>query len=347
LHLSTTYERDADGGFSRGFAYTREGNPTRTVFERTLAALEGGEVCLAFSSGMAAIAALFQAQGLGARLVVPDDMYFGNRQVLFETPLGKSFDVVTVDMTDLGALDAACAGRPALVWIETPSNPLIKITDIASVVAIARAHGALCACDNTWPTPLGQRPLALGCDYAIHSATKYISGHHDAMSGAIVCARNDERTALLRTIQAAQGAIPSPFDLWLALRGLQRLGARLAAHESGARAIAAFLETAPGVTAVHYPGLKRHPGHTIAKHQMQGFGAMLSFEVAGQARAFEVAARLQIFTRATSLGGTHSLIEHRASVEGPGSLAPPGLLRLSIGLEHPEDLVADLAQALA
>jgi cystathionine gamma-synthase len=346
LNLSTTFERDADGDFSRGFAYTREGNPTRAAFERALAVLEGGAACIAFASGMAAISALFQAQGLGARLVVPDDMYFGNRQLLFETPLGKSFEVVVVDMTDLAAVQAACAERPALVWIETPSNPLIRIVDIAGVVSIARTHGARTACDNTWPTPLGQSPLALGCNYAVHSVTKYISGHHDAMSGAIVCASDDEQSAMLRTIQAAQGAVPSPFDLWLALRGLQSLAPRLAAHEAGAAVVARFLTDAPGVSAVYYPGLAAHPGHTIAKRQMRGFGAMLSFEVADAATAFAVAARLKLFTRATSLGGTHSLVEHRASVEGAGSLAPPGLLRLSIGLEHPDDLVADLARAL-
>lgn len=350
IHLSTTFERAQDGSYPLGFEYSRDDNPNRRALETCLSALEGGAAAVTFASGMAAIATLLEALPLGGprRVVFPNDMYFGIRSLLSETSLGQQIDAVVVDMTDLGAVDAACAHhRTALVWIETPSNPVVKVTDIAAVVAIARRAGAMVAVDNTWATPVLQRPLTLGADFVVHAVTKYIGGHSDLMVGAIVAR---EPTPLLERVRAAQkhkGAVPSPFECWLALRGVQSLAPRMRTHCANAMAVARYLAAHPGVAAVHYPGLHSHPGHAVAAKQMQSFGGMLSFEVkGGRDEAMQVAAAVKLFTRATSLGGAHSLIEHRASVEGPQSMAPESLLRVSIGLEHEEDLKADLAQAL-
>jgi cystathionine gamma-synthase len=244
----------------------------------------------------------------------------------------------------------AAAVRPEtkLIWIETPSNPLLKITDIQAVAALAHAAGARCVVDNTWPSPVVQRPLELGADLVMHATTKYLGGHSDLLGGALVAASNDAFFERIRFIQATGGAVPSPFDCWLLLRSLSTLPYRMRAHCAGAQTIAEFLKGSPRVEQVHYPGLKSHPGHSVAVRQMQGFGGMMSIQIeGGAAEAMAVVAKVQLFTRATSLGGVESLIEHRASVEGPGSRTPQNLLRLSIGLEHPEDLIADLAQALA
>jgi cystathionine gamma-synthase len=350
IHLSTTFERDADGSFSRGFQYIREDNPNRQSLESCLAALEGGAAAVAFASGMAAISAAIEALGSRnrGRLVLPTDMYFGVRSLISDTDLGQTLDVTTIDMSDLAGVERACSeSKPGLVWVETPSNPLVSIVDIAKISAIARAHGAAVAVDNTWPTPLLQRPLELGADLVVHSLTKYMGGHGDVMSGAVIVREDGEHLRALRSIQYNRGAVPSPFDCWLALRGAGSLSARMAVHCAGAMAVARFLETQSTVTAVHYPGLESHAGHEIASRQMRAFGGMLSFEVrGGRDEAMAVAAALTLFTRATSLGGNHSLVEHRTSIEGPDSIAPEGLLRLSIGLEHVDDLIADLDQAL-
>jgi cystathionine gamma-synthase len=260
-------------------------------------------------------------------------------------PWGLEYSVV--DMTDPANVRAAVRPSTRLVWIETPSNPLLKIADIAAIAEIAHAASALCAVDNTWATPIQQRPLDLGADLAMHATTKYLGGHSDVLGGAVVAREASTFFERVRFLQSNGGAVPAPFDCWLVLRGIQTLAYRVRAHAEHALAVARFLVEHPRIERVHYPGLASHPGHAVAARQMRGFGGMLSIEVrGGEAAAMALAARLRIFTRATSLGGIESLIEHRASVEGPESKTPPSLLRLSIGLEHPDDLIADLEQAL-
>ncbi len=347
IHLSTTFARDADGSLPHGFIYARSDNPTRRELERALAALEGGATALAFASGMAATAAVFQSMLPGEHVVAPQDAYYGTARLLREVMAGWGLASTLVDMTDLHAVAAAITPRTRLVWIETPSNPSLAVTDIARVVAIAHAAGARCVCDNTWATPLLQRPLALGCDLVMHSTTKYLGGHSDLTGGALVSPGDDAWAARLRTLQALGGAVPSAFDCWLLMRGIRSLSWRMRGHCENAAAVAAFLAGHDRVETVHYPGLASDPGHAVAAGQMTAFGGMVSAQVRGGAEAaLDVVRRVRLFTRATSLGGTESLIEHRASVEGPESRTPPGLLRLAVGLEHADDLVEDLDQAL-
>lgn len=349
LHTSTTFERGVDGSYAAGFEYIRDANPTRNAFEAAMAALEGGSSGTAFSSGMAAISAVFDAlpEG-GRRIVVPDDMYFGIRSLITQTEVGRRFEFVAVDMRDLDALTVTLRAAPtALVWMETPSNPLVRVVDVRAICEVAHAQGALAVVDNTWATPVLQRPLELGADAVMHSATKYIGGHSDMMAGIVLLPHASPLERPLRMVQHHKGSVPSPFDCWLALRGMQTLPVRMRAHCAGAQLVAESLERNPSVERVLYPGLPGDPSHALAARQMAGFGGMLSFIVRGGApAAMRVAGRLQLVVRATSLGGAHSLIEHRASVEGPQTMAPPGLLRMSVGLEHPEDLIEDLQQAL-
>lgn len=348
LHTSTTFERGADGAFPSGFEYTRDANPTRNAFEAAMASLEGGHQAIAFSSGMAAISAVIEGHPSRGRIVVPDDMYFGIRSLMDETDIGRRFDFVPVDMRDLDALQTAVTGADTgLVWIETPSNPLIRVVDIAAACQIAHEAGALAVVDNTWATPVLQRPLEFGADAVMHSATKYIGGHSDLMAGVVVTPEGSPLERPLRMIQRHKGSVAAPFDCWLALRGLQTLPLRMEAHCEGARQVADALKAHRHVEQVLFPGLPDDPGHALATRQMSGYGAMLSFIVAGGAEAaMAVAGQLRLIVRATSLGGAHSLIEHRASVEGPKSMAPAGLLRVSVGLEHPQDIIDDLTQAL-
>jgi cystathionine gamma-synthase len=347
IYLTTTFARDADGNLPHGFIYARSDNPTRRELERALAALEGGETALAFASGMAATAAVFQSMLPGEHVIAPQDAYYGTAKLLREVMAGWGLASTLVDMTDLHAVAAAVTPHTRLIWIETPSNPSLAVTDIARVAEIAHAAGARCVCDNTWATPVLQRPLALGCDLVMHSTTKYLGGHSDLTGGALVSPGDDEWVARLRTLQALGGAVPSAFDCWLLMRGIRSLPWRMRGHCENAAAVAAFLACHDAVDVVHYPGLASDPGHAIAERQMTEFGGMVSVQVKGGAEAaLGVVRRVQLFTRATSLGGTESLIEHRASVEGPESRTPPGLLRLSIGLEHPDDLIEDLDQAL-
>lgn len=348
LHTSTTFERGADGSFPTAFEYTRDANPTRNAFEAAMAELEGGHAAIAFSSGMAAITAVFEGLGGQGRIIIPDDMYFGIRSLIEETDIGRRFEFVAVDMRDLDALRAAATVAPtALVWIETPSNPMIRVVDVRAACRIAHEAGALAVVDNTWATPVLQRPLDLGAAAVMHSATKYIGGHSDLMAGVVIVPEASPLERPLRMIQRHKGSVAAPFDCWLALRGLQTLPLRMRAHCTGAQNVAESLAVHPRVENVLFPGLPDDPGHVLARQQMDGYGAMLSFIVHGGAgAAMAVAAQLRLVTRATSLGGTHSLIEHRASVEGPATMAPAGLLRLSVGLEHPEDIVMDLQNAL-
>jgi cystathionine gamma-synthase len=353
IHLSTTFERNADGSYPSGFSYIRADNPNRRALEEALVALEGGVAAATFGSGMAAIMAVFQSLRAGDHVIIPDDIYFGTGKLVRELFVPWGLHYSAVDMTDLAAVQAAVRPETKLIWVETPSNPLLKITDVAAVAAIAHAHGALCACDSTWPTPMLQRTLELGADFAVHATTKYLGGHSDVLGGAVITNAESDFWNRLLMIQRTGGAVPSPFDCWLTLRGIRTLPYRMRAHCENAKQVAHFLANHPQVAVVHYPGLASHPGHAVAAKQMKDFGGMLSFQVrgddvhSGMENALRVANGTKIFTQATSLGGVESLIEHRYSVEGTTTKTPDNLLRVSVGLEHPDDLIADLEQALA
>jgi cystathionine gamma-synthase len=348
IHLSTTFEREADGSYPRGYLYARHGNPTREALEECVRQLEGGATAVAFASASAATLAVLQALAPGDHVVAPHDAYHGTSRLLREVLSRWGLETTFVDMTDPAAARGALRPRTRLVWVETPSNPLWKVSDIARLAEIAHAAGARCVCDNTAATPVLQRPFALGADLVVHASTKYLGGHGDVTGGIVVANAEDDFTQRVRMLQATAGAVPSPFDCWLILRGIRTLPYRVRAQSENALRIAAFLTGHPRVEAVHYPGLATHPGHAIAARQMTGFGGMVSVEVrGGREAALAVAAKVRVFTRATSFGGTESLIEHRASIEGPQTRTPEGLLRLSIGLEHADDLVEDLGEALA
>lgn len=348
LYLSTTFARDPDGVPLGGHTYIRESNPNQAQLEEALAPLEGGEAALVFASGMAAGIALLQTLAPGSHILLPDDAYYGFRAAALDYLPQWGIRTDFVDMADLGALAAALRPDTRLVWLETPSNPLLKVIDIASAARIAREAGALSVLDNTFATPALQRPLELGVDVALHSTTKYFGGHSDVQGGALILARRDPLYDKLDHVRHVLGAVASPFNCWLVLRGLRTLACRMAVQSAGALAVAQALATNPAVARVHYPGLASHPGHEIARRQMSGFGAMISIQTAGgREAALAAVSRVSLFTRATSLGGIESLIEHRATSEGPQSRTPQDLLRLSIGLEHPDDLIADLEHALA
>jgi len=347
LYLSTTFERAEDGSFAFGYIYTRSGNPNRTQLETALAALEGGAAAAAFGSGAAATHAIFQALSPGDHVIAPLDAYHGTTRILKNLCARWGLASTFVDMTDLGAVERAIGPQTRIVWIETPSNPLLQITDIAATAGLAHAAGARLVCDNTWASPVLQQPLALGADLVAHSTTKYLGGHSDVLSGAVVTRVEDDFFARIREVQGVGGGVPAPFDCWLVSRGIRSLYWRMRGHVAGAAAVAAFLSEHDGVEATHYPGLPDHPQHAIAARQMSDFGGMVSFQPRGDAaHALAVVGRTRLFTRGTSLGGVESLIEHRASVEGPGTLTPGNLIRLSVGLEHPDDLIADLEWAL-
>jgi cystathionine gamma-synthase len=350
IHLSTTFVHGVEDD-PAGFSYQRVDNPTQRRLETALAALEGGERALAFASGMAAVAAVLDTLQPGQRVVVPEDCYVGTRGYVTEVLPERGVEVVTIDTTDLDAARAACRQGTALLWAESPSNPRLRVSDLAELAKIAHAAGARFACDNTFATPVLQRPIELGADIVMHSTTKYFGGHSDVLGGALVFARNDDFAERIAARRLLTGAILAPFSAWLTLRGCRSLPARMAMHCANARKVAEFLAAHPAIERVNWPGLPTHPGHAIAERQMHGhagmFGAMLSIELRG---GYDAAIRLvrgtKIFTNATSLGGCESLIEHRASAEGAHTHAPPGLVRLSVGLEDPADLVEDLRQAL-
>jgi len=349
IHPATTYLRDPDNRYRSGRSYSRDDNPTYDQAEALLAALEGGAAALLFGSGMAAATAVFQALRPGDHVVAPKVMYWALRNWLTTFATGWGLDVSLVDTDRLDDVRAAMRpGRTRLVWIETPANPTWVVTDIAAVAEIAHAAGARLAVDSTVATPVLTRPLALGADIVMHSATKYLNGHSDVMAGALVAKVADESWARIAALRAQLGGILGPFEAWLLLRGMRTLFPRVDAASRGALAIAEHFARHPAIERVLYPGLPDDPGHAVAKKQMQGgFGGMLSIRIkGGEAAAVGVAAGVEIWKPATSLGGVESLIEHRASVEGPGSPAPPDLLRLSVGLEHVADLIADLDAAL-
>jgi cystathionine gamma-synthase len=348
IHLSTNFAREADGTLPHGFLYSRSENPTRTALETGLAGLEGGAVALAFASGMAATTAVFQSLAPGDHVIAPADAYYGTGKVLREVFQQWGLSSTFVDLTDEAAIAHAVSPRTRLVWMETPSNPTLAVTDIAAVSRLAHAAGALAVCDNTWATPLLQHPLELGADVVMHATTKYLAGHGDVTGGGLILQADGELAARLRLIQTVGGAVPSPFDCWMVHRGMRTLACRMQRHCDNAERVAAFLQRHRAVEVVHYPGLENDPGHAVAARQMARYGGMVSVRIRGGApAALTAVSRVRLFTRATSLGGPESLIEHRASVEGPASRSPPGLLRLSIGLEHPDDLIEDLDQALS
>jgi cystathionine gamma-synthase len=350
INLATNYEQAPDGSYRQGRVYTRADNPTYEQAERMLAMLEGSAGgCILFASGMAAAIAVFQSLLPGDHVVVARVLYWGVRKWLAEFGLSWGLDVEFVDTADLGAVAASIRpGSTRLVWVETPSNPTWQITDLRAVCDLAHAAGARVAVDNTVPTPVLTRPLEFGADLVVHSATKYLNGHSDVLAGAVLSARNDPFWQRIRSWRRTAGAVPGPFEAWLLVRGMRTLFLRVRRASETALAIARHFEKHPALRAVLYPGLPAHPGHAIAARQMKGgFGGMLSIRVAnGLEQAQAVLAAVKVFKRATSLGGVESLIEHRSSMEGPSSPVPDDLLRLSIGIEATEDLIADLEAAL-
>lgn len=344
ITLSTTFARKPDS--PNEYVYSRMNNPNRKSLENVLSQLEGGEDSCAFSSGNAAGMTVFQALPAGSHVIAPDDMYHGLRNAIKEI-FGQSLSISFVDMTRLSDIEQAVNSNTRLIWLETPSNPLLKISDIESIARVAKSRNIYLACDNTFATPVFQRPLQLGADIVMHSTTKYLSGHSDVLGGALICSKKDALWQKIRKIQEFSGAVPSPFDCYLTVRGIKTLPYRMRGHAENAKKFTAFLASHPLVEAVYFPGLPNHPDHEIAKKQMSGFSGMLSFLVKGGAdEAFSVVRNVKIFTNATSLGGVESLIEQRASLEGPDTKTPPNLIRVSVGLENIDDLINDINQAL-
>jgi len=348
LHLSTTFERNAsDGQPSHGYSYIRDHNPTQTRLESALAAIDSAEGALAFASGMAAASALFQALPSGSHVLLPDDGYYAVRILAtdFFRRWGLTHDLISMDDPD--RIRKAMRPNTRAIWCESPSNPLMRICDIAALASMAHEANAILIADGTFASPALQRPIELGADVVMHSTTKYLGGHSDVQGGSLAFRRPDELFEKAEHARTIIGGVASPFNSWLVLRGIRTLAPRMRLHCENARAIADFLAKHPRIEAVHYPGLTSHPGHQIAARQMSDFGGMMSIRVkGGAAEALAVAAKTKLFTRATSLGGVESLIEHRASSEGPASRTPANLLRISVGLEHKSDLIADLEQAL-
>jgi cystathionine gamma-synthase len=347
IHLATTFRHGPAGERVAGYEYQREGNPTNDRLREAIAAMEGAATALTFASGMAAVTTLLESLPGGARLLIPDDCYSGVRMLATEYLPERGIRVQRLDMADGEAVRAACADGVDLIWAETPSNPLMKVSDIAALAALAHERGALLVCDNTFASPVLQQPLALGADVVMHSTTKYFGGHSDVLGGALAFKRDDDFCKRVAHRLHIAGAVLAPFSAWLTLRGCRSLPARMALHCANARRIAEFLQAQPQVERVNYPGLASHPGHALAARQMRDFGGMLSVQLrGGRGAALAVAGKLQLFTNATSLGGCESLVEHRGSVEGPHTTTAQNLLRLSVGLEHVDDLIEDLQQAL-
>jgi cystathionine gamma-synthase len=350
INPATTYEQQADGSYRYDRQYTRADNPTFEHAERLLASLEGdGCACALFASGMAAATAVFQSLLPGDHVLVSQALYWGLRKWLAEFGLTWGLDVEFTDTSDLAAVQAAIRpGRTRLVWAETPANPTWEITDLAALCELARAAEVRVAVDNTVATPVLTRPFEFGADLVVHSATKYLNGHSDVLAGAVLTARRDPFWERIRSWRRNGGATLGPFEAWLLQRGMRTLFLRVHRASESALAIATHFDRHPAVAAVLYPGLPSHPGHQIAVRQMNGgFGGMLSIRLAGgSSHALAALSAVRVFKRATSLGGVESLIEHRRSMEGPSSPVPDDLLRLSIGIEAPADLIADLESAL-
>ena len=349
IHVSSTYLRDADNQYRSGRVYARADNPAFDQAEAVINALEGGHQTLLFASGMAAATAVFQALQPGDHVLAPKVMYWSLRNWLMTFAVSWGLDIELIAMDDPAAVQAALRpGKTRLVWVETPANPLWTLTDIAATAELAHAAGALLAVDSTVATPVLTKPLALGADIVMHAATKYLNGHSDLVAGTLTTRTDNEHWQKVRKVRAQIGGTLGSFEAWLLLRGMRTLHLRVRAACASAQRVAEHFDGHSVVEAVLYPGLLHFPGHGIAKRQMPGgYGGMLSIRVkGGEAAAIAVAANTQLWKRATSLGGTESLIEHRASVEGAGTPAPADLLRLSVGIEHVDDLIADMTAAL-
>ena len=355
IHQTSTFVQQAVGEH-KGFEYSRTDNPTRRALEVCLAALEGASDAVAFSSGMAAITTLAMTLSSSDRVVIPDDVYGGTYRLLDKVLGQLGITYATADMTDHDSVRRALAGGAALVLVESPTNPLLKVLDLGGLARLAHEAGALFAVDNTFATPYVQRPLELGADVSVYSATKYLGGHSDLVAGSLATSDGD-LAARLRFLQNAIGAVPGPFDAWLLLRGLKTLGVRMRRHCENAARVAAWLGEHRDVVSVHYPGCAGTGGHALAAKQMAAageplFGGMVSIELDSERRALELCRRTRIFFLGESLGGVESLIEHparmtHASLEGSGLEVSDALVRLSVGIEHPDDLIADLDRALA
>lgn len=352
VHFSTTYAQDGIGGLRGGYEYGRSGNPTRTALETQLAALEGGAHALSFASGLAAEDALLRAAlEPGDEVLLGSDVYGGTYRLIARVLSGWGIGVRVVDMSDLDAVRAALEERPARVlWVETPSNPLLRITDISRLARLGHDAGALVVVDNTFASPALQQPLSLGADVVVHSTTKYLGGHSDVVGGALVL-NDEELYEQAKFLQFAVGAVSGPLDAWLTTRGIKTLPLRMRRHSENAHAIAEFLSGHAAVERVYYPGLPSHPGHEIAARQMKGFGGIVSVALADAASARRLAESTRLFQLAESLGGVESLMNYpdemtHASVRGTALAVPPELVRLSVGIESIDDLIADLDQAL-
>ncbi|AGT32877.1 cystathionine beta-lyase [Geobacillus genomosp. 3] len=352
IYQVSTYKQE-EVGKHKGFEYSRTGNPTRAALEKLIADLEGGEAGFAFASGMAAITAVMMLFQSGDHIVLTDDVYGGTYRVMANVLNRFGLEATFVDTSDIANIEAHIRPNTKAIYVETPTNPLLKITDLQAAAAVARARGLLVIVDNTFSTPYFQTPLELGADIVIHSATKYLGGHSDVVAGLAVV-RTAELAERLHFVQNSTGGVLGPQDSWLLMRGMKTLGVRMEEHEQNARAIAAFLSEHPAVTRVYYPGLPEHPNHELAKRQMRGFGGMISFDVGSLERAETVLSRVRYFTLAESLGAVESLISlpgkmTHASIpkERREQLGiTDGLIRLSVGLEDVNDLLDDLAQAL-
>ncbi len=350
LQFSTTYARDADYEYLSRYSYTRSGNPSWEVLEKVCAELDGGIEALCFASGMAAVCAVLETVNSGEHVVAPRIMYHGSQDWLRRISARRSIGLALFEASDLDALRAAIEpGKTSLVWIETPVNPTWDLIDIAAAADIAHEAGAILVVDATVSSPITTRALDFGADIVFHSATKYLNGHSDVNAGILVSAQNDERWQDIKLVRTLTGGVLGPFDAWLLVRGMRTLFLRFEKASQNALHLARHFEHDPRLEKVLYPGLESHPGHDIAKRQMtNGYGGMLSFLVRGDAeQAKAIAAATRIFLRATSLGGVESLIEHRASVEGPHSAVPPNLLRLSMGIENCDELIEDIEQSLS
>lgn len=347
ISLSTTFLRGEDGGYPGGHMYSRVSNPNRTALEKVITELEFGADTCAFSSGNTAGMTVFQALKNGSHIICPDDMYWGLKKQLL-TIFNEALTFDFIDLTSLSTVESFIKPNTVMIWAETPSNPLLKITDIEALASISKKHNLMLAVDSTFASPILQNPIQLGADIVMHSTTKYIGGHSDVLGGSLTTAQQNEFWERIKNVQQTGGAVPSPFDCFLLLRSIKTLAYRIKGHCENAKMLAEFLVAHPNVEAVYYPGLQSHPQYEIAKKQMKDFGGMLSILVKGDAiAARKVVNSVKIFAQATSLGGVESLIEHRASVEGPDTKTPQNLIRISVGLEHIDDLIADLEQALA
>ena len=348
VFLTTTFERALDGTYPKGHMYSRNSNPNRIALEKGLAALEGASRGFAFGSGLAAVNAVFQCLKSGDHILMPEVGYYASYKLAEEILGPWGLEVTQVDMTDLAKVEKAIQKNTQLIWAETPANPMLSITDIKGLASIAQKHKLKLGVDNTLGTPVLQNPIAHGADIVMHATTKYIGGHSDIMGGAVLLKEDDEWAKRIERVQILMGATPNPLDCYLLARGLKTLPLRMREHSANALELAKRLEKHPKVEKVHYPGLESHPQHALAKAQMpQGFSGMIALQVkTGETETREMAGKLQIFQQATSLGGVESLVEHRKSIEGPQSTTPGNLLRFSIGLEHVDDVWADLEQAL-